>query len=60
MLVHVLTKFRSNWAIFYLFMTFNIHPFFTKFFVDHSLLYPLYLIINLQIAITFEPLIRFM
>ena len=34
MLVHVLTKFRSNWAIFYQCMTSIVHPFFTIFFVD--------------------------
>ena len=54
-------KFGSGWAIFYLFMTSNVHPFFTTFFADqpgpaHPLLY---LITDLQIAITFQPLIRF-
>ena len=61
MLVCVLMKFGSGWAIFYLFMTSNVHPFFTTFFADqpgpaHPLLY---LITDLQIAITFQPLIRF-
>ena len=34
MLVYVLMKFGSDWAIFYLFMTSNVHPFFTTFFAD--------------------------
>ena len=36
MLVHVLTKFGSDWAIFYLFMTSNVHFCFTTFFADQS------------------------
>ena len=51
MLVHVLTKFASDWAIFCLFMIYNIHSFIPL----------LYLITDLQVALTFELLIiRFM
>ena len=36
MLLHDLTKCGSDWAIFYLFMTSNVHRFFTTFFADQS------------------------
>ena len=63
MLVHVLEKFSSDWAIYFLFVTSNVHTFL----INHIFYWPavvhliplLYLIPNLQIACTFEQFICF-